>query len=117
MDGGVVLMGSTFQNDTIKASIVKHLGDLPIVMANGYLELPNVYGILADEQNGVSNCVELLHSKGRTNLAFMIDNYTPSNKLKKQGFTEAVTRLGVADRACVYRAASTLKGAYNATKN
>ncbi len=85
VDGGVVLMGSTFQNDTIKASIVKHLGDLPIVMANGYLELPNVYGILADEQNGVSNCVELLHSKGRTNLAFMIDNYTPSNKLKKTG--------------------------------
>ena len=113
---GLVLMGSTFQNDVIKSSITEHLSDIPVIMANGYLDLPNTYGILADEQNGIANCVELLYKQGRTNLVFVIDTDTPSNKLKQLGFEQATNRLGLADKAAIYRSESSLAGAYNATQ-
>src|SRR5690606_19568193 len=61
---GAVLIGSSFQVKAVEQAIKKYLSDTPIVMANGYLDLPNVYGILADEQNGVANCVKLLFDKG-----------------------------------------------------
>lgn len=111
---GVVMMGSTFQNDEVAASINQHLSDVPVVMANGYLDLPNTYGILADEQNGVASCVELLYKKGKSKLAFVIDVYTPSNRLKQRGFEEACQRLGLQGE--VYQCASTLAGAYEVTQ-
>lgn len=70
---GAVLMGSSFQNETIKEAIIKYLPSQPVIMVNGYLDLPNVYGVMADEQNGVANCVKLLVDKGHLRPAFVID--------------------------------------------
>jgi len=113
---GVVMMGSTFQNDEVAASITKHLSNLPVVMANGYLDLPNTYGILADEQNGVASCVELLYQRGRRNLAFVNNVFTPSNKLKQRGFEQAVQKLGISEEAGIYKCESSLRGAYEVTQ-
>lgn len=113
---GAVLMGSTFQNEMIKEAIIKYLKNQPIIMANGYLDLPNVYGVMADEQNGVANCVKLLAKKGHTKLAFVIDNPTPSNLLKQLGFEQAVRSLGLMEKPWVYKSESSLQGAYEVTK-
>jgi LacI family transcriptional regulator len=113
---GTVLIGSSFQSKTVEEAIQKHLNDSPIVMANGYIDLPNVYGVLAEEKDGVSNCVQLLHEKGYKRPAFVIDAYTPSNKLKKQGFEEAVLKLGLDAEPLVYKTERTLQGAYDITK-
>lgn len=113
---GAVLIGSSFQTDTVKHAIERYLPNAPIVMANGCLDLPNVYGVLADEVNGVSNCVKLLYSKGHKRPAFVIDLYTPSNKLKMLGFRQAVKELGLMEDPWIYESESTLKGAYDVTK-
>jgi LacI family transcriptional regulator len=113
---GAVLIGSSFQTDTVKHAIEKFLPNAPIVMANGYFDLPNVYGVLADELNGVSNCVKLLHSKGHKRPAFVIDLYTPSNTLKMLGFKQAVKELGLMEDPWIYESESTLQGAYDVTK-
>lgn len=81
-----VLMGSTFQSDKIQDALSRYLSNIPIIMANGQLDLPNVYGIKADDQNGVSECVKLLKTKGKKHLAFIMGHKTPSNYLKKLGF-------------------------------
>jgi LacI family transcriptional regulator len=112
---GAVLIGSSFQNKEIGCAIKKHLNDQPIVMANGYLDLPNVYGVLADEQNGVANCVKMLYEKGHTRPAFVIDFHTPSNKLKQLGFEQAVRSLGLTEKPWVYKTEGTLQGAYDVT--
>ncbi len=89
----VVLMGSIYQNNAVKTAIENYLPDTPIVIFNGYLDLPNVYGLMADEENGVKSCVELLCGKGRRNLAFVVDRYTPSNLAKQNGFESGVKQL------------------------
>lgn len=113
---GAVLIGSSFQTEAVKRAIEKYLNIQPIIIANGYLDLPNVYGVLADEQNGVANCVKLLFEKGHTHPAFVIDNYTPSNTLKQLGFEQAVRSLGFTGEPWIYKTESTIQGAYDITK-
>lgn len=113
---GAVLMGSSFQNETIKTAIAKYLPNQPVIMANGYLELPNVYGVMADEINGVANCVKLLASRGRRRPAFVIGKPTPGNLLKQQGYEKAVRELGLLDAALIYQCENSLRGAYEATQ-
>lgn len=81
-----VLMGSIYQNENMKRALKKHLSSIPVFICNGYLELPNVYGLVADERHGVMDCVKLLAGKGRLDTAFIVDHYTPSNLIKREGF-------------------------------
>ncbi len=89
----IVLVGSTFQSENIKKAILEYLEGLPVIIENGYINLPNVYGVLADEQNGISDCVRLLHTKGRSRPAIINRGDTPSNNLKILGFKNALREL------------------------
>lgn len=91
---GVILMGSMFQTAAVEESIKKHLSKIPIVMVNGYLNLPNVSGVIVDEDTGVEKCVELLWSKGKKKIAFVLDSVSPSNGRKQQGYCDGMTRHG-----------------------
>lgn len=86
----IVLVGSTFQSETMKKAILEYLGDLPVIIENGYIDLPNVYGVLADEEHGIADCVRLLHTKGKRHMAFINRGDTPSNNLKILGFQNAL---------------------------
>ena len=61
-------MGSMFATEQIKEAIQRHLSKVPVVIVNGYLDLPNVSGVLIDEDAGVGKCADLLISKGKSNL-------------------------------------------------
>ena len=87
-----VLIGSIYQTESMKRALKKYLSNIPVFICNGYLDLPNVYGIIADERGGVFDCVKLLADKGRTDTAFVVNNYTPSNLLKREGFEAGVAR-------------------------
>lgn len=91
---GVVLVGSVFGSETVKQSIQEHLYNVPVVIANGYLDLPNVYGILVDERGGIERCVELLLKKGKQKIAFVLDSPTPSNLNKQQGYIDGMAKAG-----------------------
>ena len=82
----VVLIGSTFQTESVKKNIRKYLKNRPIIIENGFIELPNVFSVLADEQNGIAECLRLLYRKGRQHPCFVNMGDTPSNSLKSQGF-------------------------------
>lgn len=111
-----VLMGSIYQSEGMKRSIKKHLSAIPVFICNGYLDLPNVYGLIADERGGVSNCVELLVDKGRRQLAFIVDHYTPSNTLKRQGFEEGLARYLPGSEPIIIEAGMATGDIYSATQ-
>jgi len=110
-----VLIGSTFQSELVKQAIEKYITTTPVIIANGYLDLPNVYGVIADEQAGVTNCVKLLAERNRKNLAFIIDKFTPSNRLKQLGFEIGVQRWCNQSKPLVVRSEPSLQGSYDAT--
>lgn len=86
-----VLMGSYFEKPAIKKAIRTNLSDIPVVLCNAWLDEPNVYAVIADEQNGVKDAVEfLVKRKGRRCPALIMDAVRPSNDRKKSGFLEGV---------------------------
>lgn len=91
---GVILMGSMFETAAVEESIKKHLPKVPIVMVNGYLALPNVSGVIVDEDAGVGKCVDLLWTKGKQRVAFVLDSVSPANLRKRQGYCDGMMRHG-----------------------
>lgn len=89
---GVILIGSMFATEPVKIAIQRHLSDIPTVMVNGILDLPNVYNILVDEERGTEDCVEYLFNRGRRNFAYIMDIPTPSNLRKLRGFQSGISR-------------------------
>lgn len=87
-----VMIGSTFQNEVVEETIKKYLPEMPIVIINGYMRLPNVYGVLADEKAGIKSCVDFLSSKGRRKIAFVTYGKTTSNQQKEEGYIEGIAR-------------------------
>ncbi len=110
-----VLIGSTFQSDLVKKAIAEYMFNIPVIIFNGYMDLPNIYGVVSDEQNGVLNCVKLLVDRGRKNLVFVIDRYTPSNKLKMLGFEMGVRQWCDRNNPIIYETKSTLNDSYETT--
>ena len=82
----LILMGSIYQSDTMKEAIALYLPSVPVVICNGYFAAPNAYGIVSDEQGGVTDCVGLLRQTGCQKPAFLMNPSTPSNEQKKLGF-------------------------------
>ena len=82
----LILVGSVYQNKTVADAIERYIPTLPVVMFNGYIKADNVYGVISDEKKGVEECVKLLSQKGRKNIAFVLNNKTPSNNNKLKGF-------------------------------
>lgn len=85
-----IFIGSIYQNEVVREAVQIYLASTPIVLFNGFLDAPNIYGILADEEGGVRDCVKLLADKGRRHLGFITDVDTPSNLLKQRGFRTGI---------------------------
>lgn len=111
-----ILMGSIYQTGAVKKAIEAYLPQTPVLLCNGYLDLPNVYGVIADERNGVGNCVSLLVKKGRRHPIYITDSDTPSSQMKEQGYIEAVKRELPGVEPVTVKAEGRRYGAYAATK-
>lgn len=109
-----VLMGSIFQTRTVKNAIERCLPGVPVFMLNGFVDLPNVYGVLADDRAGMRDCVRLLARKGRRSIVFLADQPTPSSALKTKGFEDGVREMGV--HPLIYRSIdNSFDGGYQMT--
>ena len=91
---GIALIGSMFMAKSTYHTIKTYLPNIPVVIINGYIDLPNVTGIIADEESGVKDCVALLARKGRKNIVYVNDADSPANRNKRKGFLAGIRALG-----------------------
>lgn len=89
-----VLMGSIFQTEAVREAIADSLTDVPVFMLNGEIDLPNVYCVLSDDRAGTAAAVNHLAEKGRRKIALLIDEMTPSSRLKLQGYQDGMAQFG-----------------------
>ncbi len=89
---GIIVVGSVFQNDLVEHELKTRMKDTPVVIANGYLPLPNVYGILVDERKGILDLVTLLYESGKRHMAFMATIGTPSSYEKLYGYQDGLEK-------------------------
>lgn len=92
---GVVLVGSIFNRIGKKPEVQVLLRNVPVVLANGRLELENSYSVEVDDVGGVEAVVEHLLSHGRTNLVYVKDVDTDSAAAKMTGFVKGLQAHGL----------------------
>ena len=87
---GLVLVGSIFDEIRNEPSIMEILNNMPVVLANGHLDLPNSYSVLVDDRLGIKLSVDHLYEKGHKNILYVKDMNTASAEIKKEGFIMAM---------------------------
>ncbi|MDR0449664.1 MAG: LacI family transcriptional regulator [Treponema sp.] len=90
---GLVLVGSVFNDLGRDAEIAAALGNLPVVIANGQLDLPNSYSVLVDDLFGVFLAVDHLAGRGHRDIVYVKSMDTASAEIKHAGFIKAMDKL------------------------
>ena len=113
---GIIMIGSIFQNEVVGKAMQECGSELPVVMCNGYINLPNVYGVLVDEREGVCRCIELLYKKGYRNIAFIGEQNTISNRQKRSGYVSSLQELEDVAEPVMVEAIATAEDGYEVTE-
>lgn len=92
---GIILMGSIFNNDDIKSSVLSYVNDIPLVLINGFLGIENTYSVLVDDSYGITLCVDHLFEKGHSEIVYVKDSNTYSANQKKEGFISGMKKHGL----------------------
>ncbi len=96
---GIVLVGSVFNRIGRDPRVSPLLCTVPVVLANGSLDLPNSYSVLVDDRHGVALAVEHLLARGHRDIFFIKDLDTDSARAKRDGFVQAMEQAGFPDAA------------------
>lgn len=108
---GIILVGSVFNEIGKIPEFEALLKTVPIVLANGRLELPNAYSVLVDDGQGIAMAVDHLVDRGRKKLIYIKDRDTASAREKENGFLRsAADYLANADQP-VYETDDSLESA------
>lgn len=92
---GLVLIGSVFNELIHYPNITGKIKEIPVVMANGRVALPNFHSVEVDDTKGIRMAVEYLYEKGHRNILYAYDMETDSGKAKRKGFLEAMKLLDI----------------------
>lgn len=87
---GIVLIGSVFNELINYPDITSKIKDIPVIAANGKVNLPNFYSVLVDDTKGIRTAVDYLYERGHRELVYIYDMETDSGWAKRQGFLEAM---------------------------
>ncbi|MCR5033515.1 MAG: LacI family transcriptional regulator [Lachnospiraceae bacterium] len=97
----VILAGSNFiatgtapgANDYIRDAAQ----EIPVIILNGFVDLPGVYCVLSDDMESVYNVTKTLLSQGATGPLFLSRSDSYSGLQKKSGFIRALKECGIKD--------------------
>lgn len=90
---GIILVGSIF-NHLCDSETLDLLEKIPIVMANGKIDRPNIYSVIVDEMLGVMLATKHLWEQGKRKLAYVKDRDTEAGQRKVEGFIKQMSKLG-----------------------
>ncbi len=87
---GIVLIGSIFNELINYPDITSKIKNIPVIVANGKVNLPDFYSVQVDDAKGIRAAVDYLYDKGHRELVYVYDLETDSGRAKRQGFLEAM---------------------------
>lgn len=92
----IILIGSAFKENTDNSHIENAAKQVPIIIINGLVELPNTYCVLCDEHSAVSQNVQLLHEQGHDDILYLYDTLTFSGCIKIAGYKDGLQKSNLA---------------------
>ncbi len=91
----VVLIGSAFKEETDNSHIRRAAESIPVIIINGYIDLPNVYCVVCDERGAVRENVAALVNEGYNKILYLYDASTYSGNEKLSGYKEGCRLCGL----------------------
>ena len=93
----IILIGSTYisEKDEDNKYITDAALQVPVMMLNGSLNAPNVYGILSDDYTSIYNATLYLLDSGVKDILYFHASHSYSTKRKMAGFVDAMKSRGL----------------------
>lgn len=90
---GIILVGSNFiyEKDADNKYIADAAAQVPVMLLNAALIMPNVYSVLSDDYSSVYDATTSLITSGRKNILYFYNSASYSAKKKLSGFTTAMS--------------------------
>ena len=90
----VILVGSAFQEDEDNTHIAAAAQHMPIIIINGYVDIPNVYCVRCDERTAIADLVQLLIRRNRQRILLLHSHKTFSCRQKIAGYLDGHAATG-----------------------
>lgn len=93
----IILIGSTYisEKDEDNKYITDAALQVPVMMLNGSLNSPNVYGVLSDDYKAIYDATLYLIDSGVKDILYFHDSHSFSTKRKMAGFRAAMESRGL----------------------
>lgn len=91
----IILIGSTFKEKTDNSHIEKVSTQVPTIIINGLIDLPNTYCILCDEYQAMYDNVISLYKQGHHDILYLYDVDTYSGNQKLNGYKQGLKDCGI----------------------
>lgn len=91
----VILIGSAFKENVDNSHIENAAKQVPIIIINGLVELPNTYCVLCDEHAAVRQNVLTLHEHGYNHILYLYDTLTYSGCVKIAGYKDGLQKIEI----------------------
>ena len=89
---GIVLVGSNFvyEKDTENKYIADAAAQVPVMLLNAALDVPNVYSVVSDDYTSMYEATLQMLETGITDILYFYNSYSYSGKKKLAGFMAAM---------------------------
>lgn len=87
---GLILIGSIFNELEHEEEMISPIRNIPVVIANGNINLPGFHSVLVDDLKAMRMAVDHLCDQGRRDLIYLFDLDNCSGREKKKGFLEGL---------------------------
>jgi LacI family transcriptional regulator len=83
----MILVGSIFQERTSNEHIAQAATQVPVILVNGSLDIPNTYCVFCDEEGAVYHLVRALAAENRRDILYIENTENYASLSKWRGFT------------------------------
>lgn len=87
---GAILIGAGYQCDEVQEAVGRYMKDVPVVIVNGRLDMPNVYSVFTDERRGTELCFDYAFEKGYKHPAYVGCGSKAGNSNRLAGLADSV---------------------------
>jgi Transcriptional regulators len=110
--GGIILIGSVFDDKYVHSSIMNEMLDIPIIIINSTISSNNSYSIMLDHEKGMELCLSHLMEKGHKNILYVQDTYSTAGQEKARSFLMQCKTLGLSSgiSQTIYKTERSIEG-------
>lgn len=94
----LVLIGSAFREEQDNSHLKKAAAQVPVVIINAWISIPNVHCVLCDEREAMERNIRLLAAKGCRRILYLYDTLTYSGLEKLSGIREGLAACGLPEQ-------------------